>query len=39
MTPEQALARLLGGTGLIYSFPSTTTIAVQPAGARAARPA
>lgn len=29
MTIDQALQRLLAGTGLIYSFPSTTTITVR----------
>ncbi len=32
MSIDEALRQLLGGTGLIYSFPSTTTIAVQRPG-------
>jgi len=37
MSIDEALRQLLGGTGLIYSFPSATTIAVQRPGQSGAR--
>ena len=33
MTPEQALARLLAGTGLVFSLSGGTTVTLQKAGA------